>query len=491
MKFFNSEITLGLDIREESIAMTLLKKNQQKIELIASNFVNIPFIDFQPDGTDEIISYEVDQFLKTMKNVPGQVALSLPRKFVTFKSFELPPGDRESLDAMIEFELERHFSGPLEDLNFSYVTTRKSDGQYQITAVAIKKETTRRFVDLMQRLGLKTNVLDVSVFSNLNLLLATESIIGNVSVVVDVCSTSFEITILNNNVVENSRYVLIDSEGFKENYFEFRDPEMDYKTTCQSLSEEILEEINTTLGASRNINEGESVEEIFLLGGGNYSEALSSHIGLLSGVPIKTISPSDLMKSGLPTELAPSFMLTSLSLASQRMISSFFEINLLSADPKNKYKFTSDKATYSLLLLLVFISMMLFANQVIQNRMALTSLNSQLKEVQAQAGSLEKIDSDYGSTDVVVQNLKAIQKKNPLKLATLQELSNVLPKDTWLVSISIFHDQLEVNGFSASASRLVPLMERSSMFKNARFMGSIVSGKNGGKFTLLTELTVN
>ena len=176
MKILNSEITLGLDIREESISMTLLKKNQQKIELIASHFVDIPFIDVQPGKSDEVISKEVDQFLKTMKNIPDETALSLPRKFVTLKSFELPAGDRETLDAMIEFELERHFSGPLEDLNFSYVTTRISDNHYQVTAVAIKKETTRRFVDLIQNLGLKTNKLDVSVFSNLNLFTTLSSI---------------------------------------------------------------------------------------------------------------------------------------------------------------------------------------------------------------------------------------------------------------------------------------------------------------------------
>ncbi len=71
---------------------------------------------------------------------------------------------------MIEFELERRFSGSMKDLNFSYALTRKSDTHYTVIAAAIKKETARRFMDLIQRLGFKAATLEVSVFSNLNLL---------------------------------------------------------------------------------------------------------------------------------------------------------------------------------------------------------------------------------------------------------------------------------------------------------------------------------
>lgn len=489
MKFFNSETTLGLDIREESVAMTLLVKNQQTPEIIASHFFKIPKLGALPGEADEVVFHEVDKFLKTIKTVPDNAALSLPRKFVTLKSFELPSGDRETLDAMIEFELERHFSGPLEDLNFSYATTRKSDTHYQVTAVAIKKETTRRFVDLFQRLGLNTAILDVSIFSNLNLLFSNGSKKGEVTVVVDVCSNSFEITVLNDNVVEISRSVLINCGRFQEHYFEPHDSETHYEMHCLDLSEEILEEIKTTLGACRNIREDETVEEIFLLGGGNYSASLAKQIGKMSEVPTITISPGFLIKRDLPAQLDPTFMLTSLSLASRELRTGFFEINLLPMDPKAKNKRSPEKTTYSLLLLTVFLLMAFFVSQVIHNRMSLASLDNQLRKVKSQAASLEKIDLDYGSTEALAQNLKAIQKKNPLKLPALQELSKVLPKDTWLVSISIFQDQLEINGFSTSASKLVPLMERSPWFKNARFMGSIVNGKDGEKFTIQTELT--
>jgi general secretion pathway protein L len=180
--------------------------------------------------------------------------------------------------------------------------------------------------------------------------------------------------------------------------------------------------------------------------------------------------------------------LTALSLASREPESALYNINLLPTDPKAKSKRSRKSTTLYLAAITCCLLIAFFASHFFQNKMALEALDIQLKEIKSQAGSLQLIDLEYDSTHSIANKIISAQKKNPLRLPALQELSNVLPKDTWLISISIYQDQMEITGFSSSASSLVPLIENSPWFQNSRFMGSIVNGKKGEKFTIHTEL---
>ena len=104
--------------------------------------------------------------------------------------------------------------------------------------------------------------------------------------------------------------------------------------------------------------------------------------------------------------------------------------------------------------------------------------------------TLSQVDEEYNSLVMYTEIMNEIDHQSPLKLPVLRTLSQVLPLDTWLSRISIKYNKIEIQGYSESASKLLPLVENSKIFKNTAFNGSIVKSRQGEKFSLRSQLRV-
>ena len=129
-----------------------------------------------------------------------------------------------------------------------------------------------------------------------------------------------------------------------------------------------------------------------------------------------------------------------------------------------------------------------FASHIYQNERTLESLNRQLEEVKPLAKNLEKIDEEYAALQGYWESLNVIERQSPLKLPLIQELSQKLPKDTWVTRIAIKHNQVEIRGYSASTSQLIPRLEESEFLENTQFKGSVTTQKLGKRFTILSTM---
>jgi len=68
-----------------------------------------------------------------------------------------------------------------------------------------------------------------------------------------------------------------------------------------------------------------------------------------------------------------------------------------------------------------------------------------------------------------------LQRKNsqPTTLALIDELSRIIPDDTWLSRIDIAGTEVQIQGQSRSAAALISLVEESPLFANARFRSPV------------------
>ena len=82
------------------------------------------------------------------------------------------------------------------------------------------------------------------------------------------------------------------------------------------------------------------------------------------------------------------------------------------------------------------------------------------------------------------------QKKAPLVIATLTELSRVLPNGTWLNEVQLNGLRVRIRGDSTNASDLIARIDSSGRFKRAYFGAPIVHAELGGdeQFDLSFEL---
>ena len=164
------------------------------------------------------------------------------------------------------------------------------------------------------------------------------------------------------------------------------------------------------------------------------------------------------------------------------------ETNLLPQDLRPKSKKSSIKLTLALAVTVVILLAGWSINKIVYNNQTLSALDKQLSEIKDQVLNLEKIDSEYASLKNYVDILSTISKKYPDKLPALEELSNSIPRDTWLTHIKVKKREVEIKGYTPVASKLIPILEQSKIFKETSFVGTIISESAGEKFTIHANL---
>ncbi len=95
--------------------------------------------------------------------------------------------------------------------------------------------------------------------------------------------------------------------------------------------------------------------------------------------------------------------------------------------------------------------------------------------------------------DVLAERVRFIadkKLKEPSALAVLDELTRIIPKDTWLYELRINRPEIRISGYSLSASSLIGKIDDSPMFRNPRFRSPVTRPGNIDKerFNLSFEL---
>ena len=90
-------------------------------------------------------------------------------------------------------------------------------------------------------------------------------------------------------------------------------------------------------------------------------------------------------------------------------------------------------------------------------------------------------------------SLFLVEKKQatPLALEIINELTHILPDDTWIHRLDIKGQEVQIQGQSASAAALIPLIESSDQLHNPRFRSPVtrLPRTNTDRFHLSAELS--
>lgn len=483
------EKSLGIDIREDSVTLVLLGKKIKTLDILDARFFQISPLAAGDEKAERFFLDEINKFLITNNSWPENTIVSIPRPCLTLQSFELPAPDRKTINSMVEFELQRHFTSGMEGLYFACHISSKGDNQYHIISTAVKDETANRYLELLLKLNLKPYILDVSTFADINLVLGMDRDSRSLSAIVSIGTNALDISIVKNRIVEFSRNIPIGDPDFQRVYFTSDLPQKHYESLATSLSMVIVEELQNALSSCRGINDSESIERIHIIGGGPYAPYVREQLERQTEV-----STTRVMTPEKVSTVAPSFsstsMMTALGLALRELSQNPIEVNLLPAALKPKKKKPKVKTTLAIAAALVLIFVGSIASKILYNNKTLDSLEQQLNEIKTQVGTLEKIDLEYEGLKLYVDKLNNINRLYPPRLPIMMELSRVLPADTWVSKITITGEEMEIKGISAVASRLVPLMEQSSYFKETGFKGAIINEGGGEKFTMHTDVKV-
>jgi len=190
-----AEQYLGIDIRDEFVALTLLTKTWGEVKLVRSHWFRL-FPEQGDAETENHFAQELEDFLKMGEVNPKAVILSLPRQHCTLQSFDLPAPNPEALDSMIQLDLERHFPFPLKTMSVSYHVVPVEPGRSHVIAAAAKRERVEDYLNWLAPSGLKPEVVDLSLFSQMNLLSQNGETRPELQAIVDISSNRVDVSLV-------------------------------------------------------------------------------------------------------------------------------------------------------------------------------------------------------------------------------------------------------------------------------------------------------
>lgn len=106
-----------------------------------------------------------------------------------------------------------------------------------------------------------------------------------------------------------------------------------------------------------------------------------------------------------------------------------------------------------------------------------------VRAVEALRQEISTIDADAA----VVRNFK---ESAPMSLDIMKELTTILPKNVWLTRLRITGETVEIEGYAASATEILPRLEQSALFKKVEFSSPTIRDTrlNADRFVIKMEI---
>ena len=165
------------------------------------------------------------------------------------------------------------------------------------------------------------------------------------------------------------------------------------------------------------------------------------------------------------------------------------QMNLL---PRQHYqsKLTYPTLIYPSLVGIVFLMMLYLP--LWRHDSILSNLEGEVATLSTQANEVQSLLDNRNSALARIQFLEEKQQKTLPTITVLQELTTLLPDDTWLQRLSITDNQIQFNGESGAASVIIQKLEDSSLFTNVRFQSPVVKNAGTGKdrYQVIAELVL-
>ena len=114
----------------------------------------------------------------------------------------------------------------------------------------------------------------------------------------------------------------------------------------------------------------------------------------------------------------------------------------------------------------------------------LERLDQATRALDGEARAVDALGNELGGARRLLASLRTIEGSGLKPLPLLRELTEVLPADAWLGSLSVDPRGLELSGQANAASQLIPVLESSPWLERVEFTSPVVRGRDKEQFRL-------
>ena len=114
----------------------------------------------------------------------------------------------------------------------------------------------------------------------------------------------------------------------------------------------------------------------------------------------------------------------------------------------------------------------------------LDQINAEIARLEPQVRAAERVVRELDRKRKLLTTITGVESASMRPLPVMRELTDLLPNDTWLTTLSLDQKGVEVTGQAAAASTLIPLLENSSRLERVEFSSPVTRGRDKEQFRI-------
>jgi len=114
----------------------------------------------------------------------------------------------------------------------------------------------------------------------------------------------------------------------------------------------------------------------------------------------------------------------------------------------------------------------------------LARINAEIARLDADVRAVERVQRELERKRKLLGTIGSIETSAIRPLPVLRDLTDLLPSDTWLTTLSLDTKGVELTGQAAAASALIPLLENSPRLERVEFSSPVTRGRDKEQFRI-------
>jgi Tfp pilus assembly protein PilN len=119
-----------------------------------------------------------------------------------------------------------------------------------------------------------------------------------------------------------------------------------------------------------------------------------------------------------------------------------------------------------------------------RERNQLARINAEITRLEPQVRGVERVVRDLERKRKLLGTITGIEASALRPLPVMRELTDLMPSDTWLTTLSLDGKGVELTGQAAAASALIPLLENSPRLERVEFSSPVTRGRDKEQFRI-------
>ncbi|HOG17138.1 MAG TPA: PilN domain-containing protein [Syntrophales bacterium] len=146
--------------------------------------------------------------------------------------------------------------------------------------------------------------------------------------------------------------------------------------------------------------------------------------------------------------------------------------------------------TFALLAVLAVLGLFWLLSPLQDKDNEIRAIDRELADRREEARRIETLRNSLEGIEKEIDAIETFKSSRTMTLDLFREMTAVLPKDTWLSRLRITDSTVEIEGYAASATEILPKLEASGHFKRVEFAASTSRDTrlNADRFTIKMEI---